>query len=141
MKKRASSLIKLLLVLALVFVLLPQRVEAAEAGLSGSGTVQAGSTVKLTLSVSGSNIMGVTATLDYDSSRWTYGDDGYYYYNEPLAAGETTGALFRNVSFDPAMGNMYQDSKAVIKVSAQAVQVKNNGSDVFTAAGWPDVEK
>ncbi len=68
MKKRASSLIKLLLVLALVFVLLPQRVEAAEAGLSGSGTVQAGSTVKLTLNVSGSNIMGVTATLDYDSS-------------------------------------------------------------------------
>ncbi len=80
-------------------------------------------------------------TLDYDSSRWTYGDDGYYYYNEPLAAGETTEALFRNVSFDPAMGNMYQDSKAVIKVSAQAVQVKNNGSDVFTAAGWPDAEK
>ena len=68
MKKRVSSLIKLLLVLALVFVLLPQRVEAAEAGLSGSGTVQAGSTVKLTLNVSGSNIMGVTATLDYDSS-------------------------------------------------------------------------
>ena len=69
MKKRPSSLIKLLLTLALVLVaLLPQRAEAAGATLSGSGAVQAGSTVKLTLSVSGSNIMGVETTLKYDSS-------------------------------------------------------------------------
>ena len=33
---------------------------------------------------------------------------------------------------------MYQGSTATIKVSAQATQVKNNGTDVFTAAGWPD---
>lgn len=77
-------------------------------------------------------------SIDYDSSSWTLGSDGYYYYNEPLAAGATTPALFRNVTFDPAMGNMYQNSKAVIKVSAQATQVKNNGTDVFSAAGWPD---
>lgn len=77
-------------------------------------------------------------SIDYDSSSWTLGDDGYYYYNEPLAAGATTAALFRNVIFDPTMGNMYQNSKAVIKVSAQATQVKNNGTDVFSAAGWPD---
>lgn len=32
---------------------------------------------------------------------------------------------------------MYQGSTATIKVSAQATQVKNNGTDVFTAAGWP----
>ena len=66
--KKKHILKTLVLVLALVFALLPQRAEAAEASLSGSSAVQAGSTVKLTLSISGSNIMGVDATLDYDSS-------------------------------------------------------------------------
>lgn len=79
-------------------------------------------------------------SIDYDSRNWTPGNDGYYYYNKPLAAGATTEPLFRNVIFDPAMGNMYQDSKAVIKVSAQATQVKNNGTDVFSAKGWPDAD-
>lgn len=77
-------------------------------------------------------------SIDYDSTSWTLGDDGYYYYNKPLSAGDTTEPLFRNVTFDPDMGNMYQNSQAVIKVSAQATQVKNNGTDVFSAAGWPE---
>ena len=79
-------------------------------------------------------------SIDYDSRNWTPGNDGYYYYNKPLAAGATTEPLFRNVIFDPTMGNMYQDSKAVIKVSAQATQVKNNGATVFDAKGWPDMD-
>lgn len=79
-------------------------------------------------------------SIDYDSRNWTPGNDGYYYYNKPLAAGATTEPLFRNVIFDPTMGNMYQDSKAVIKVSAQATQVKNNGATVFDAKGWPDTD-
>lgn len=77
-------------------------------------------------------------SIDYDSTNWTLGDDGYYYYNKPLSAGDTTEPLFRNVIFDATMGNMYHNSKAVIEVSAQATQVKNNGTDVFTAAGWPE---
>ena len=79
-------------------------------------------------------------SIDYDSTSWTLGDDGYYYYNKPLSAGDTTEPLFRNVTFDPDMGNMYQNSQAVIKVSAQATQVKNNGTDVFSAAGWPETD-
>jgi hypothetical protein len=35
------------------------------------------------------------------------------------------------------MGNIYQQSKAIIKVFAQATQTANNGETVFTAAGWP----
>lgn len=77
-------------------------------------------------------------SIDYDSTSWTLGNDGYYYYNKPLPAGDTTEPLFRNVIFDATMGNMYHNSKAVIEVSAQATQVKNNGTDVFTAAGWPE---
>ena len=72
MKKYSTSLKTLLVALALVLALLPQRAEAAGASLSGNGTVQAGSTVTLTLSVSGSNIMGVTASLEYDSKVLEY---------------------------------------------------------------------
>lgn len=76
-------------------------------------------------------------SLDFDSEKWTLRNDGYYYYNEPLAPGETTAALFRNVKFDTGMGNMYQGSTATIKVSAQATQVKNNGDNALDAKGWP----
>ena len=74
--------------------------------------------------------------LDFDDDYWTL-KDGYYYYNEPLAPGETTAALFKNVKFDTKMGNMYQGSTATIKVSAQATQVKNNGDNALDAKGWP----
>ena len=76
-------------------------------------------------------------SLDFDSEKWTLRNDCYYYYNEPLAPGETTAALFRNVKFDTGMGNMYQGSTATIKVSAQATQVKNNGDNALDAKGWP----
>ena len=79
-------------------------------------------------------------SMDFDYDNWTL-KDGYYYYNKPLAPGETTEALFNNVKFDPAMDNMYQNSTAIINVDAQATQVRNNGTDVFTAAGWPEALK
>lgn len=74
---------------------------------------------------------------DFNTEEWTE-VDGYYYYNYPLEPGETTTALFNSVTFDPSMDNMYQSSKATIIVDAEATQVKNNGADVFTAAGWPE---
>ena len=80
-------------------------------------------------------------TLDFDDENWTANEeDGFYYYNKPLAPGATTEALFNNVTFEPEMGNMYQNSSAIIKVNAQATQVKNNGASVFEAAGWPGTE-
>ena len=79
-------------------------------------------------------------TLDFDDENWTAKDDGYYYYNKPLEPDATTEALFNNVTFEPEMGNMYQNSTATIKVNAQATQVKNNGANVFKAAGWPGTE-
>ena len=77
--------------------------------------------------------------LDFDSENWT-AKDGYYYYNRPLAPGELTEPLFNSVTFSPSMGNMYQNSTAIIEVKAQATQVKNNGASVFEAAGWPASE-
>lgn len=74
--------------------------------------------------------------LDIKDAFWTE-QDGYYYYNDPLAPGETTPPLFTTVTFDPKMGNEYQGSTAHIDVKADAVQVANNGETVLDALGWP----
>ena len=74
--------------------------------------------------------------LDIKDAFWTE-KDGYYYYNDPLAPGDTTPPLFTTVTFDPKMGNEYQGSTAHIDVKADAVQVANNGDAVLEATGWP----
>lgn len=74
--------------------------------------------------------------LDINDTDWTY-QDGYYYYNKPLAPGETTEPLFTSVAFDDQMGNEYQNAKAMIDITAIAVQSANNGETVLEATGWP----
>lgn len=78
--------------------------------------------------------------LDIKKAFWTE-QDGYYYYNDPLAPGETTPPLFTTVTFDPKMGNQYQGSTAHIDVKADAVQFANNADGetdtVLDATGWP----
>ena len=78
--------------------------------------------------------------LDINDTFWTE-DDGYYYYNDPLAPGEATNVpLFTTVTFAPEMGNEYQNCTARIDVKADAVQVANNpkvGNNVLDATGWP----
>ncbi|MBR3755948.1 MAG: SipW-dependent-type signal peptide-containing protein [Firmicutes bacterium] len=76
--------------------------------------------------------------LDLDTENWTY-QDGFYYYNQALEPGKTTEPLFTTVTFDPAMGNMYQNSVAKIFVGAYATQVKNNGTSALAAKGWPAI--
>ena len=78
-------------------------------------------------------------TYGVNTDSWTE-KDGFYYYSSALKAGETTEPLFKEVHFSAEMGNMYQSSTAVIIVTAQATQVKNNGATVLEAAGWPDAE-
>lgn len=75
-------------------------------------------------------------TAGCNTTDWTY-QDGYYYYNKPLAPSETTKPLFTSVSFDDQMGNKYQNSTAHVDVNAYAVQSANNGEDVLSANGWP----
>lgn len=69
---------------------------------------------------------------------WIKGDDGYWYYNKPVAPGGQTAELFKSVDFDSAMGNEYQNCTANIVISAQAVQTANNGETVMEATGWPE---
>ena len=78
-------------------------------------------------------------SYDLNTDYWME-KDGYYYYKEELEPGEITENLFTKVIFSPAMNDMYQQSKAIIDVSAQATQFVNNGTDVFEAAGWPNAD-
>lgn len=70
------------------------------------------------------------------SGDWTKEGD-YYYYNNKVPAGESTSILFDTVKFAPKMGNEYQNCRANIVISAQAVQTANNGTTVMDAQGWP----
>ena len=76
--------------------------------------------------------------LDFNQTDWIY-QDGYYYYarSRPLEPGKTTEPLFTAVTFDPLMGNEYQNASAHVKVIAYAVQSANNGDSPQAAKGWP----
>ena len=78
--------------------------------------------------------------IAYNTTYWTYQNDGYYYYNKALTPDEVTTPLFEKVLFDTSMGNEYQNSTAQVYVYAQATQVDNNGETVFEAQGWPQAE-
>lgn len=77
-------------------------------------------------------------TLNFDTTNWTTKQtDGYYYYRNVLAPAATTEPLFTGVSYSSALGNDYMNAVVTIDVSAEAVQVANNGSSFDTATGWP----
>ena len=75
--------------------------------------------------------------LGLNTTDWTLGTDGYYYYNKALKPGETTVPILSSVTFEPTMGNEYQNAAATVDISAQAVQTANNGTSALTASGWP----
>lgn len=106
---------------------------------TGSGTawvrVSVTKAIALAEGLEGEIDLGLVG-LDIDTEHWTE-HDGYYYYNAPLAAGETTEPLFTSVTFAAGMGNLYQGSTATVGVTAQATQTANNGESALEAAGWP----
>lgn len=74
-------------------------------------------------------------SYDLNTAYWTE-KDGFYYYTAPLEAGKTTQPLFTKVIFEKNMSNMYQCSKAIMKITAQATQMVHNGNTALEAAGW-----
>lgn len=78
-------------------------------------------------------------TCDLNTEHWLE-KDGYFYYKNALESGGITEPLFTKVIFASDMSNMYQQSKALIHINAQATQVANNGTTVMEAAGWPKAE-
>ncbi len=65
---------------------------------------------------------------------WTLEEDGYYYYANVVQPGEVIN-VFGSVSFSVEMGNMYQNSDAIINVIAEAIQAANTGSSAQEAFG------
>ncbi len=78
-------------------------------------------------------------SFDIDTENWTL-QNGFYYYNAPLAAGETTVPFFTKVVFAKDMDNKYQNCTTTVRIDAAATQTANNGADALHAAGWPDAE-
>lgn len=77
------------------------------------------------------------------TGAWTQGEDGWWYYNEPVSAdaqaqGNITDPLMTGIEF---VGDFYSvagpGGKFVFTVDAQAVQIDNNGTSAQTAKGWP----
>lgn len=64
--------------------------------------------------------------------------DGWLYYNGTVGTGEVTPSVIDGVEFLPDMGDEFQGATAEVNITAQAVQVANNGDNVFTAQGWPE---
>lgn len=72
------------------------------------------------------------------SDKWEL-KDGYYYYTDPVAPGESTELVMEEVEFLKEMGNEYQMTVLNLRVFAEATQVANNGKTVFEAKGWPEI--
>lgn len=91
-------------------------------------------TIELALDATGEIDLSLVS-YNINTEDWTL-VDGYYYYNNPLQPNSTTTPLLNSVAFANSMDNMYQQSKVIVKVTAEAVQAANNGTDALTAAGW-----
>ena len=123
---------KIIITLALCLVMLwPQTALAApSASLSGDSSIQAGSDVTLTLKVSGSNVMGVEATLNYDSSVLEYRS-----YSGKLSGWDVVPNGTKFVMY--GVGNPINSSASVVSVTFRV----KSGLDVGTAlsASFSDI--
>ena len=78
------------------------------------------------------------ATYVFDDARWVE-QDGWYYFDAPLAPGDTTGALITGISFDVrAVQERTDMGKVHLDIVSQGVQVRNNAASAFDAEGWPE---
>ena len=83
----------------------------------------------------------VEALLDIDGENWIKGEDGYYYYQNILAAGADPIVLFTKLTV-PDWGNEINDTEFKVNITAEAVQ-----SDYFDPSeedgsiiSWGDVQ-
>ena len=107
--------------------------------VKNTGSAAAWLRVKLDVAVQGADKESLSTepiVLDI-GENWKL-QDGYYYYQKPLAPGERSDPIFTTVTFKPEMGNEYQRATATVDLSAQAVQTANNGDNVMDAKGWPE---
>lgn len=78
--------------------------------------------------------------LNIDENNWEL-HDGWYYYKGIVNPGETTTNIFSKVEIvGDKVDNSYIGQTLSLSVVAHAVQSENNpvnGTDTYTASGWP----
>ena len=147
MKNAFTRLFGLCLSLLLLVSLMPQRAYAASASLSASSsTLRAGNSFTVYLSVSGSNVAGIEASVSYDSSTLTYNG-----YKNSLGGSWVLSESSRNFTMYNSAGDTFSGSKRVIALSftvksgvsagdAMSVSVSGkaseNGADSGFSASW-----
>lgn len=126
-----KHILKLVLLLTLcVAMLLPQQAEAASASLTGKNSIQAGSDVTLTLNIAGSNVMGVEATLNYDSAVLEYRS-----YSSPLSGWDVVPNGTKFVMY--GVSNPINSSTGVVSVT---FRVKTGlSADTTLSASFGDI--
>lgn len=71
---------------------------------------------------------------DLDTTKWKYGDDGYYYYLEKLAPGDTTKPnLLSKIVVDKDLDAKYKDSKFEFEVKVEGINTTTGG---YHEAWW-----
>ena len=80
--------------------------------------------------------------FDVNTADWTLHEDGCYYYNQVLQAGERTSHLFKEVELvREQVAGRFAGKTLTLTVTAEAVQSKNNPADhPWQAQGWPQTE-
>lgn len=81
----------------------------------------------------------ITYRTDYVTDKlgdnWVKHTDGYFYYNQVLAAGDTTDALFDQIVIPTGLENGDAETEFNVVVKAEAVQAQG------ARARWSDVQK
>lgn len=66
-------------------------------------------------------VLGTDYTIDYGSANWLQGSDGFYYYNVPVSAGDTTAILLDKVILK---GEAPEGYSLTVHVAATAIQAE-----------------
>ncbi len=101
--------------------------------------------VRVELNITGTDKDGNTvesakelADYNINEEYWLY-DNGWYYYTGILEPGTQSEELITEVMFDTnQITNNYPGGSFHLEINAQAVQSKNNGTNVIEASGWPE---
>ncbi|MBQ0083313.1 MAG: hypothetical protein KBS52_00905 [Clostridiales bacterium] len=94
--------------------------------------------VKLKNAVDDTTLSADVLELDINNTDWTYGNDGYYYFNRILEPDEETEKLFTQVKVVGSADNDYIGKTVKLTVCAYAVQSEyNDAASPLEVVGWP----
>jgi len=76
-------------------------------------------------------------SYNINTNDWIY-KDGWYYYKKIVKQDDTTSNLLTQINFDTNnITKKYPKSNFKFNIKAEAVQAKNNASNVLDVVGWP----